>query len=99
MGKLVRDKIVKNIKDSGKEPIYHVLTDDEYKEEVYKKLQEEVNELCRERNSEEMADVIEVLAAIYHSDPKSYNEVEIKAVRKRKEKGSFYGKIFLDEVR
>lgn len=99
MGKLVRDKIVKIIKDSGKEPIYHVLTNDEYKEEVYRKLQEEVNELCRERNSEEMADVIEALTAIYHSDPETYDEVEIKAVRKRKEKGSFYSKIFLDEVR
>ena len=99
MGKLVRDKVINEIRDSGKEPIYHVLTDEEYKEEVYRKLQEEVDELCRGRNSEEMADVIEALTAIYHSDPETYNEVEIKAVRKRKEKGSFYGKIFLDEVR
>ena len=98
MGKLVRDKIPLIIEQSGKIPIGRKLTSPEFKEEVYNKLKEEVEELCKNRNSEEMADVITVLRAIVYSDPERYEKVFTKYVRKKKELGEFFDKNYLEKV-
>ena len=98
MGKLVRDKVPEIIEAEGKKAKVRVLTDWEFKEEVYKKLKEEVDELCKNRSAEEMADVLEVIKMIYYVDPKAYDNVFGISVRKRKERGSFYGKKYLEEV-
>lgn len=67
-GKLVRDKILEIIENSGKEPIIRVLDDTEYKEELLKKLYEEYNEVIeaktKEETLEECSDVLEVLIAL-----------------------------------
>ena len=98
MGKIVRDKIPDIITASGKKAVFRVLTDIEYRDELFNKLKEEVEELCERRNSEEFADVLEVLKAIHYSDQKRYDSVFKESVRKRKEKGSFYNKIYLEEI-
>ena len=99
MGKLVRDKVPEIIEASGREPIYRILSTSEYREELYTKLKEEIDELCTNRNSEEFADVLEVLKALYHSDPTRYDEVFIKHTRKDKERGSFYRKVYLEGIK
>lgn len=91
MGTLIRDKIVEP-HDKIK-----ILTDQEFKEAAYNKLKEEVNELCKERNSEKMADVLEIIKILYYVDPAAYDDVFRITVRKRKEQGSYYGKKFLEE--
>ena len=67
--KLVRDKIPQNIEALGKRCHYYVLNEEEYKKELDKKLLEEANEFIADHNTEEMADLIEVIEAI----KKSYN--------------------------
>lgn len=98
MGKLVRDKVPRIIEESGKNVKVRTLSDDEFKDEVYNKLREEVEELCEKRNAEEMADVLEVIKAIHYSDPETYDDVFRQSVKKRKERGSFYNKKYLEEV-
>ena len=92
MGKLVRDKV------TDPQGRIRVLTDMEFKEEVYKKLKEEVNELCEKRDSDKLSEVLEVIKMLYYVDPNAYDDVFGIAVRKRKELGSFYGKKYLEEV-
>ena len=59
------------------------------------KLKEEVEELCKDRNAEEMADVIEVLTCLCIDDPTTYGNVfEIAKVKKEK-RGSFLRRYFL----
>lgn len=92
MGKLVRDKV------TDPQGRIKVLTDMEFKEEVYKKLKEEVNELCEKRDSDKLSEVLEVIKMLYYVDPDAYDDVFGITVRKRKELGSFYGKKYLEEV-
>ena len=58
--KLVRDKIPDIIRSNGEEPITRVLSEEEYKIELEKKLQEELNETLQATGSdriEELADM------------------------------------------
>ena len=64
MGKLVRDRIPEIIKSDGKTPIIEILPNEEYLNELDKKLNEEVAEYQADKSIEEMADVLEVLFAI-----------------------------------
>ena len=93
-GKLVRDKIPGIIKADGKNPITRVLTDEEYLDELDKKLNEEVAEYQSDKSLEEMADVLEVLFAICEARGHSIEELmEIKQAKQDK-RGGFKDKIF-----
>ena len=96
--KLVRDKIPQNIEALGKRCHYYVLNEEEYKKELDKKLLEEANEFIAAHNTEEMADLIEVIEAI----KKSYNfeseEIEKVRLEKKAKKGGFEEKLYLIEV-
>ena len=96
--KLVRDKIPQNIEALGKRCHYYVLNEEEYKKELDKKLLEEANEFIADHNTEEMADLIEVIEAI----KKSYNfeskEIEKVRLEKKAKKGGFEEKLYLIEV-
>lgn len=63
-GKLVRDKIPDIIKENGEFPIFDILSDDDYKIELERKLLEECNEVLNSSGSdriEELADLLEVM--------------------------------------
>lgn len=66
--KLVRDRIPEIIEKSGKKANYRVLSKEEYKWALIRKLHEEVAELTlatsKDEMREEIADIREVLAAI-----------------------------------
>ncbi|MBN2111732.1 nucleoside triphosphate pyrophosphohydrolase [Candidatus Woesearchaeota archaeon] len=96
--KLVRDKIPEIIKNSNKVPKTHIANDEEYWEELKTKLLEEVNEFLEDNNSEELADIQEVLYAIY--DFKGFSKEEIESIRSKKEneRGGFKNKIILENV-
>ena len=99
VNKLVRDKIPEIIRQKGLRPITHKVNDEEYWEKLKQKLEEEVNEFLEKENSEELADILEVINAI--CEFKKINKNELKSIRKEKfeKRGGFKGRIILDEVK
>jgi predicted house-cleaning noncanonical NTP pyrophosphatase (MazG superfamily) len=94
LGKLVRDKIPEIIKTDGKSPIIRTLSEEEYLQELDKKLNEEVAEYQADKSLEEMADVLEVLQAI--CEARGYSLEELEHVRKEKceKRGAFKERIY-----
>ena len=62
--KLVRDKIPAMIRAQGERPHTRILDDQEYRCHLEAKLDEEVQEYRRDRNLEELADILEVVYAL-----------------------------------
>lgn len=97
--KLVRDKIPENInKIEGRSANYKVLNDDEYLQELDKKLFEEAHEFIEEHSIEELADLMEVISSIVSAQKISMEEVEKARINKKNEKGGFNKKIYLIDV-
>lgn len=96
--KLVRDKIPEIIQQDGGKAFCHVLSDEEYISELDKKLNEEVQEYQKDKNIEEMADVLEVLYAICQARGYSIADLEAKRKEKVDSRGGFKDKIFLEYV-
>lgn len=99
--KLVRDNIPNIIKEKGETPITKVLDEEEYKEELEKKLFEEYQEVLEasgEDRVEELADMIEVIRALAKLENKELNEVIDVADKKSQKRGAFKDRIFLEKV-
>jgi len=100
--KLVRDKIPNKIESNGEVTITRILSDDEYKNELYKKLLEESHEVINSQGGEdtleELADVLEVLKAIAELNNKKIDDVIEKANQKRLNRGGFEKRIFLEKT-
>ena len=97
--KLVRDKIPEEINNmEGRKASYKILNDNEYIQELNKKLFEEAHEFIEEHSVEELADLMEVIYAIMKIENISSNEVEIARKQKNKKKGSFKNKVYLINV-
>lgn len=100
--KLVRDKIPNKIESNGEVAITRILSDDEYKNELYKKLLEESHEVINSQGGEdtleELADVLEVLKAIAELNNKKIDDVIEKANQKRLNRGGFEKRIFLEKT-
>ena len=62
--KLVRDRIPEIMINKGCKPVTRILNDEDYLNELNKKILEEVNEYLESGEVEELADVCEVLYAI-----------------------------------
>ncbi len=91
--KLVRDRIP-DILDEKK--IYYekrIASPEEYKEELIKKLREEIGEFSENPSAEELADIMEVLDALKKL-PEYENAEEVR-MKKREERGGFDEKIIL----
>ena len=65
--KLVRDKIPAIIDAQGKKANIRILNDEEYRRALETKLDEEVSEYHKDRNLEELADILEVVYALTES--------------------------------
>lgn len=90
MGKLVRDRIPDIIRESGREPDVRRVEGEELRKALKDKLVEEALELKDADDvSPEMADVLEVIDAIYEAYGISPLEVEKIRDNKRKERGAF----------
>lgn len=96
--KLVRDYIPQMIEENGNKALYHILSKEEYIEELDKKLNEEVMEYQQDKSLEEMADILEVLLAICKARGYSEEELENKRRVKANERGMFSNRIFLEYV-
>lgn len=91
--KLVRDKIPEMLDSKGISYEKRIASDDEYKIELIKKLDEEVKEFLEENITEELADIIEVVEALKRLP--EYNDVEEVRIQKLKDRGGFDKKIIL----
>lgn len=96
--KLIRDKIPEILKNKNIDFITHVASDEEYWNKLKEKLQEEVDEFIKDNNSEELADILEVIYAI--CDYQNVSKTELEKIREEKaeKRGAFKNKIILDET-
>ena len=93
-GKLVRDNIPDIIRADGKTPVTRILDQEEYLNELDRKLQEEVAEYQADKSLEELADILEVLSAICKA--RGYSSEDLLKVRdeKRRKRGGFEKRIY-----
>ena len=96
--KLVRDKIPEIIIANGENPITYTLNADEYTQELYRKLKEEVNEFLQDENVEELADILEVIHGIAASKQLTFEDLEKVRIEKRNKRGGFEKRIFLKKA-
>lgn len=93
--KLVRDRIPAMIQAKGETPNTRILAEDEYITCLEQKLDEEVGEYHRDKNAEELADILEVVFALGDTLGISRDELLKLCAQKRQERGGFSDRIFL----
>ncbi|MBU2101158.1 nucleoside triphosphate pyrophosphohydrolase [Patescibacteria group bacterium] len=91
--KLVRDKIPEILDKKGIPYEKRIATDDEYLAELILKLKEEVNEFIEAKNTEELADILEVIEALKQLP--DYFGVEDVRLQKKNERGGFDKRLIL----
>ncbi len=96
--KLVRDRIPEIIEKSGKTAYYRILNNEEYIEELDRKLNEECAEYKEDKSIEELADMLEVIYAIAQARGYSIEELEQVRAEKAEKRGSFKDRIYLEKV-
>lgn len=99
--KLVRDNIPDIIKSKGETPITRILSSDEYKIELEKKLNEEYQEVLGASGKdrlEELADMIEIIKYLAKIEESNLSEIIAIAEEKSLKRGAFEEKIFLEKV-
>lgn len=96
--KLVRDRIPEIIENSGNHCEVEIVNDEVALEYLYKKLNEEVEELLEDKNLEEIVDVIEVLFAIGKKYGYSEEDILSRRAEKKAKSGGFENNIVLKNV-
>ena len=100
--KLVRDNIPNIIENNGEKAITRILSDKEYRVELYKKLLEESQEVINSQDTEdileELVDVLEVLKSIAELENRNLDDIIEIANQKRLKRGGFSKKIFLEKT-
>ena len=96
--KLVRDLIPEIIEASGKKCSIEILDDEEYLKAIDAKLDEELAEYHKDKNIEELADLLEVIYAATLARGYSLEELENIRLSKVKERGAFKNRILLKDV-
>lgn len=100
--KLVRDRIPEIIEKNGSTYDSKILDEIEYREELRKKLSEEIEEYLNATNDEEaieeLADILELIHALAVTHSSTIEEVEKVRVDKAEKRGGFEEKIYLIEV-
>ena len=96
--KLVRDNIPEIISYNNQKSSYHIATDEEYKNKLLEKLEEEISEFITDKNEEELADIFEVIEHIITTF--NFNKEKIFEIKesKAKKNGKFRKKKILEKV-
>ncbi len=97
--KLIRDRIPEIMDQEGKKYEIRVLKDDEYLNELNKKLQEELKEYYESGEVEELADIAEILYAIAKYKCVSQEEFDSIRMNKAEKRGGFEKRLFLVSVK
>lgn len=98
LNKLARNNIHENLALRGATAITRSLSDQEYKQALFAKLQEEVAEFLQDPIPEELADIQEVINALIPVIAGSKEEFEKIREEKFKFRGGYDKKIFLCEI-
>ena len=93
--KAVRDRIPEIIEKSGYSHRTKKLSNKKFLFEMERKLLEETKEYLRDRESHELADILEVIYRIAELRGISAKELEKTRIKKKKERGGFKKNIFL----
>ncbi len=100
--KLVRDKIVESIVNAGNRPVWRVLVDDEYIEELKRKVHEEAGEIPETKNKNdlvsEIADLQEAIDALLTALGVSKEELTKIRKIKNEKNGAFDTRHYVDYV-
>ena len=96
--KLVRDKIPEIIEADGKTAITMSIGGLKLKQALVKKPTEEGEEYLEGLETEEIADLLEILHGLMEAQGVSYEEVEGIRLSKKVERGGFSGGLILREV-
>ena len=100
--KMERDKIPDIISKNGENSVTKVLNDDEYKEELFKKLEEECIEVIKSKDNDELsceiADVLEVIDSIINLEGLSLDDIKRIQEDKRESRGGFSKRIYLERT-
>ena len=96
--KLVRDRIPEMIEASGSKCVTAVLSQEAYLQMLDKKLDEELEEYQQSKAVEELADLLEVIEAVAQARGCSWEQLTEIREKKRKERGGFHERIFLQTV-
>jgi len=97
--KLVRDRIPEIIEGRGGKASFRLCADeDEYLARLVAKLREEVDEFDRDRNAEELADILEVVRALCLRLGLDPREVEALRAKKEAERGGFEKRLILESA-
>jgi len=95
--KLIRDNIPEIIVKKGGTPVTHIASDPEFEAKLLEKLAEEVQEFTESKSAEEMADIQEVLKALYEHYGLNAESIEELRQKKAEERGAFNKRIILEE--
>jgi len=93
--KLVRDKIPEIIKKQGETPSIRVLSKEEFTHALEQKLDEETAEFHREKNLEELADILEVVYSLAENIGGTKEDLLLIYEQKHEKRGGFRDRIFL----
>ena len=93
--KLVRDRIPHMIRQQGETPVTRILEEEEYLHHLEAKLDEEVGEYHRDKNAEELADILEVVYALAEAGGCTIEKLMEIYQKKHDERGGFAERIFL----
>ncbi len=93
--KLVRDKIPEIIRRNNAIPTTRFVSDDEYREYLGQKLVEEVNEFLEDNDTNELADILEVIRSICDAYGVPYDTVEQWRAEKSAQRGGFSDGVIL----
>jgi len=101
--KLVRDNIPGIIQKENKIPKTRILSNNEYKYELLKKLIEESNEVLEAREDKkdlikELGDLLEVIDSTIKAFDLNRDEILILKDKRKQERGGFDKQIFLESV-
>jgi predicted house-cleaning noncanonical NTP pyrophosphatase (MazG superfamily) len=96
--KLVRDKILDIIRESGRNCSHHIASDKEYGTMLISKIKEELEEFECTPNEEEAADILEAILSLFHLYNLELENIEALRKTKRTERGGFDARIILEKV-
>lgn len=96
--KLVRDRIPEAIIEEGRTPVYHIADAKEYERELYRKVEEELNEFREEPCVEEAADLLEVLYTLFEVHNLDLFDIATTGMKKNSIVGSFARGVILEKV-